>query len=413
MGGRVKTSAGATVSRSETEVYPWNSPIPIIYVEGNPSEMGRQFGSATPEVIKRVVKFNVPRLEKMLSEAGVGRGDYLRKVENDVSRFTTSEYLDEISSMAEAASVSYEDLLLTNMNIDILYTLPAPEIHAQLFCSYFAAWGKATFDGSVIAGHNDDGGRYMDQFLVLKIARPNHGYPFVSPVVPGYIGYHSAVNSTQTYCCSTGISDVMKNSELVESAVPSWFLFRWLGQFSQSVDDAVSRFLSVPNMTCINWCFTGKAGARIIEATPSHHAFARFPDERGDWIVSAGRTLCEELEPYLVRAKHPDMGDYRYDSILRAVKVNLGKIDVGTAKQIMSDHYDSSNNTVSASENTVCRHMEYMGSFAGTCRSLVVRFGASSAGSKYTELHVALGNPCNAYWRSIMLDESFNVTALS
>jgi hypothetical protein len=413
VGGRVKVSPDAKVRKSETEIYPWNSPIPIVYVEGSGSEMGRQFGAATSDIIKRVVKFNVPRLEKILSESALTKEDYLRKAEEDVARFTTSEYLDEIASMAEAASVSYKDLLLTNVNIDILYTLPEPEVHGQLFCSYFAAWGKATVDGSVIAGHNDDGGRYMDQFLVLKIARPNRGHPFASPIVPGYIGYHSAVNSTQTYCCSTGISDVMRNSELLEDAVPSWFLFRWLGQFSDGLDDAVNRFLSAPNMTCINWCFTGKNGARIIEATPRHHAFARFPDTSGDWIVSAGKTLCEELEPYLVQAKHPDMGDYRYDSLIRAIKMNLGRIDTETAKRIMSDHYDSSSNTVSASENTVCRHMEYIGSFAGTCRSLVVRFTPPDKIPLSTELFLALGNPCNAYWRRIVFDESFNVVSLT
>src|SRR5579875_2670304 len=99
VGGAVKISGDVRVRRSESEGYPWNSPIPLIYVEGSASEMGRQFGLATSEVIRKVVKFNVPKLEKILSDSGIGKVDYLRKVEDDVKRFTTSEYLDEISSM--------------------------------------------------------------------------------------------------------------------------------------------------------------------------------------------------------------------------------------------------------------------------------------------------------------------------
>jgi len=389
-----------------TQVYPWHCPIPVVYVEGSSSEMGRQFGKATREIIRKVVAFNVPPLQKLLKQCKISLKDHLSMTESVVTRFTESEYLDELNSTAEAAGVSYEDLLLTNTNIDLSYELPNPESHGPLFCSFFSAWNGATKDGSsLVAGHNDDGGRYMDQFLVLKIARPQHGFPFVNPIVPGYLGYHSMINSTQTYCCSTGLDDVMRNSQVQMDGIPGWILFRWLGQYSKDTEDAVRRFLSVPNTTCINWCFSNSAqGTKIVEATPKHHAFVRFPSRSRDWIVSARKTLCPSLYPYLKKVNHPSTGDYRYQSIKRAVEQRYGSIDSEAGVEIMSDHYDSSRKEVGVSEHTVCRHLEYAGRFGGTCRSLVVQFFKDDSNGCATEVNVSLGNGCYGYWRKIKFD---------
>ncbi len=390
----------------DTQVYPWHCPIPVVHVEGSSSEMGRQFGKATKEIIRRVVAFNVPSLERLLKQCKITVKDHLSTTESAVTKFTEAEYLDELNATAEAAGVSYESLLLTNTNIDLIYELPSPESHGPLFCSFFSAWGNATADGSsLVAGHNDDGGRYMDQFLVLKIARPQHGFPFVNPIVPGYLGYHSMINATQTYCCSTGIDDVMKNSQVQLDGVPGWILFRWLGQYSEGTKDAVRRFLSVPNTTCINWCFSNsKQGTEIVEATPKHHAFVKFPSRTRDWIVSAGKTLSPSLYPYLKKVAHPSTGDYRYQSIKRAVEQHYGAIDAYAGVEIMSDHYDSSRKEVGASEHTVCRHMEYAGRFGGTCRSLVVQFFNEESDECATEVNVSLGNGCYGYWRKIKFD---------
>jgi hypothetical protein len=415
LGSFSKSKYGGGVFTFDTQVYPWHCPIPVVYVEGSSAEMGRQFGRATREIIQKIVSFNVLTLEKLLKQCKISKRDHLSTTESVVSKFTESEYLDELNSMAEAAGVSYEDLLLTNTNIDLIYELPHPESHGPLFCSFFSAWGKAVSDGiSLVAGHNDDGGRHMDQFLVLKIANPEHGFPFVNPVVPGYLGYHSMINSSQTYACATGLDDVMRNSQVQMDGVPGWILFRWLGQYSESTDDAVRRFLSVPNTTCINWCFSSsREGTKIVEATPKHHAFARFPNKTRDWMISAGKTLCPSLYPYLKKVAHPSTGDYRYQSVKRAVEQRYGMINAEAGVEIMSDHYDSSRDEIGASEHTICRHMEYAGRFAGTCRSLVVQFNNSKNSDEEenecaTEISVSLGNGCYGFWRNIKFDKKLH-----
>ncbi len=422
IGQKVKISDKGETFSNFTEIYPWRSPIPVVFVEGSSTEMGQQFGSAAREVIQKVVKFNLPILHNILGKSNVNASDYIERSEDSIKKYTEPDYLDEIGAMAESSGVSYQDLLLTNLNFGILSSFPTPESHYPLYpetisekpmhCTTFSAFGNATEKGNLVAGHNDDGARFMDQFLVLKVAKPRRGKAFVSPVVPGYIGYHSVVNSNHAFLCASGISDVMKNEELTPNGVPTWFLFRWLGQFSENRDDAVRRFLSVPNLAIVsNWCFSSiNQGTTVINATPKHHVIAKFPDETKEWTVTAGKLLTKELEPYILKVRHPNEGDYRYESAARAVKSRLGKINLKEGVEILSDHFDSATGTISASENTVCRHMEYGGGFGGTVRSMVVEFTKSSGSSETTtDVAVSLGNPCNAIWRKMSFDEKMNM----
>jgi hypothetical protein len=388
-------------------VYPWNSPIPVVLVEGDSYEMGRQFGAATKAIIKRDIAFNLPTLEKVLDRSKLKKKDYLAGIESSISRYTDSGYLDEINGMAEAAGVEYETLLLVNCNADILSILPSPEEHERFFCSMFAAWDKATTDGSTIAGHNDDGGRLMDQFAVLKVAKPKHGYPFVCPQVPGYLAYDCLVNASQLFVCGTAVDDKIKNSEAIYDGVPNWAIYRWLGQYSSGVEDAIKRLSTARSMTLKNWCFIGKGqGGKVLEATPKHQAYVRHPSKTKDWFGVSTCTLCPELDPYLAKVKSPSSGEYRCASVKREVKARYGEIDTASGMEILSSHYDSSRKRNEASEHTPCRHMEYDNRFAGTCRSLVSTFAPDT---KETKIDVSLGNPCYGYWRELELDSDFRI----
>src|ERR1700722_5976319 len=407
---RTRTERGRPgIFSFQSMVYPWNSPIPIVFVEGDSYEMGQQFGAATKAIVKRDVAFNLPTLEKVLDRSKIGKKDYLAGIESAISRYTDPGYLDEINGMAEAAGVDYESLLLVNCNVDILSTLPKPEEHERFFCSMFAAWGGATADGSVIAGHNDDGARIMDQFAVLKVARPKHGYPFVCPQVPGYLAYDCLVNANQFFLCGTAVDDKIKNSEALYDGVPNWAVYRWLGQYSSDVEDGIKRLFSARSMTMKNWCFISRdQGGKVIEATPKHHEYMKYPSKSRDWVGVSTNTVCPGLDPYLAKIAHPSSGDHRCASVRREVKARYGTIDTDSGMEILSSHYDSSRKRNEASEHTPCRHMEFENKFAGTCRTLVATFGP---GKRETRIDVSLGNPCYGYWRELELDANFKIVS--
>jgi len=241
----------------------------------------------------------------------------------------------------------------------------------------------------------------MDQFSVLRIAKPKHGRPFVTPITPGYIGYDAIFNDSPFFFCGTALHDTMKDSEVMNDAVPSWFMYRWIGQFSSGVEDAMARFNSVPNMGFKNWCFTDSSGTKIVEATPKHKAFVDFRTKRKDATYISNNTACDELGSHIKKVKHPTSGDHRFASMKITLENAYGKIGLEQGMQLLSDHYDASVKRDSASENTICMHGEYSGKISGTCRSLVVDF--STPGS--LEVAVALGNPCYGYWRHLRLSK--------
>lgn len=400
-----------TLFSEQSIVYPWTSPIPVVFVEGDSAEMGKEFAHATKSITRKNVAFNVPRLKEILEKARVKPRDYVRGIEAAIRKFTTSDYLDEMQSIADAAKLPYESIVLLNSNIDIITALSAPGSGDRFFCSMFAAWGKATSGSRTIAGHNDDGNRIMDQYAVLKIAKPRKGHAFVCPQVPGYLGYDCFVNSAQMFVCGTAVDDRMKDSEILKEGVPNWALYRWIGQFADSVKDASNRLLSSTSMTLKNWCFVGKGEGVVIEATPRHHANMKLP-RSNNWIGLSTCTVCPELSKYTVKSKNKTSGQYRIVSVRKEVSQRYGRIDSNSGISILSSHYDSMRKRTVASEHTPCRHMEFEGRFAGTCRSLVATFNEKNdQGSRSTNIDVALGNPCSSYWRRLQFNDKFDLVA--
>jgi hypothetical protein len=391
-------------------VYPWSSPIPLVFVEGDANEMGRQFGKATKGVLVRNVAFNLPIVERILDRFKVNKEEYAKSLEDAITKYTTSEYLDELQSMADVSDVPYRDMLLLNANADIIASFPASMVEDRFSCSAFAAWGDASQGSATIGGHNDDGNRVMDQYAVLKVARPKNGYPFVCPQVPGYLGYDCLVNANQVLICGTSIDVKMKESEMVRDGVPNWALYRWLGQFSANAADAEDRLLANKSMTFKNWLFVSRdKGGRVVEATPKHHASMKYPRE-GDWLGLSTCVVASGMSKYAMPQDNATSGIYRKASIDMEVSSRHGKITTESAIEILSSHYDSFRRRRVPSEHTPCRHMEYEGKHAGTCRSLICTFsGGSSGEEKSTRIDVCLGNPCNGYWRELYFDSRFNL----
>ena len=101
-----------TLFSKRSIVYPWTSPIPIVFVEGDSAEMGKEFARATNSITRKNVEFNVPRLKEILAKARVKPNDYVRAIEAAIRKFTTSEFLDEMQAIADATNLSYESICL-------------------------------------------------------------------------------------------------------------------------------------------------------------------------------------------------------------------------------------------------------------------------------------------------------------
>src|SRR2546423_13218029 len=93
----------------------------VLYLKGTPYEQGKQLGRGAADLIHE----NVRRASRLRDDVAAGRDqtDYhavTRRNEKFAGR-VFPELLDELSGIAEAANVDYEELLSLNLNGHIAY----------------------------------------------------------------------------------------------------------------------------------------------------------------------------------------------------------------------------------------------------------------------------------------------------
>jgi len=369
--------------------------MPVVRVRGTRREMGIQHGRKTKDLIQRAVKQawnTIPGLLK-ISKSDISRD--LEQYSDWISR-CHSGFRDEMEGVAEGARARYDDIVLLNSQYDIMLSRGGERAVETLLCSAFAAWQRATRYRDVVAGHNDDGPRFTDQFLVLLDGKPRDGHRFLIPVVPGFIGYHTVVNDAGF--CAFGNS--LENGPVPQEAgvgVPMYVIFRYLAEFADGVESALQFINNVRLGIVCSFLLTDRTGnAAIVHKTPNNVAVIR---PTHDFLVLTNHALVEEVKPHLIMREYPSSSHFRFQSMEKAVKRNLGRIDLNRGMDIMSTHYDSSVGRDNPSGNTPCRHCEYEGRLSGTCRSGVVNLG-----KRRIKLSIALGNPCIAQWIEIKMN---------
>ena len=384
----------ATLLRKQLDLYPWSAPMPIVRVAGDYMDIGVKHGQQTKDLTQRAVR-NIwamlpPLLSMSKSEIAQDLNEYGQKIKALHGGFSS-----EMEGVANGADVSYEDVVLLNSQYDLMIMRGGEKALQSLLCSAFAAWGEATKGGEMICGHNDDGARFTDQFLVLLDATPSEGYRFLVPTVPGQLGYHTVANNSG-FCAFGNSLEIGPKQGEAKVGVPLWAIFRHLAQFEDNVDSALQFLRNVESGISASFILLDRSGKAKIAHKASGHFEVIKPEN--NYLVITNHALTDEIRNHLVLRNNPSSTYYRLESIGKSVKDNIGKIDLTVAMKIMSTHYDPAVGTDNPSMNTPCRHGEYEGKLAGTCRSAVIRLA-----KKQLTLRVALGNPCIAKWMEVGL----------
>ena len=363
--------------------------MPVVTIKGNHRALGEQHGRQTRKLVQRAVQHLWTTYPSLLKMSKTEISQDLEAYAENIKRLNPG-FVDEIEGLAKGASVRVEDIVLLNSQYDMLLMRAGDKSVQNLLCSAFAAWGSATKTGDLIMGHNDDGVRLSDQFLVLLDAKPEVGYHFREPVTPGLLGYHAVVNDAGFGAFGNALEQCPLPSEAMVGT-PIWAIFRYLAQFGEDVESAIQFLKNVNSGTVFSFLLADRdRSAAIVHRSPRATVIVR-PEQ--DYLVLTNHALSEDIRQHLVLREKPSSTHYRFQSMQKAVKTRLGKIDEKVAAEIMSTHYDSSKNEINPSGNTPCRHCEYDGQLSGTCRSAVVRFG-----KRRLAFYIALGNPCTAQW---------------
>lgn len=166
-------------------------PMKLVCVSGGHREMGQQIGEACTEEIHRMLEVYRASLQTAYDTLHL-TWDEARLQASKYYPFTqehTPRYVEELRGMAEAANVSFDDLMVVNS----IEGITSDALH--LGCTSLAVSGEHTADGHVLVAHNEDWLPEDEENAYLIHATPDDEPPFIALNYGGLlpnIGFNAA-----------------------------------------------------------------------------------------------------------------------------------------------------------------------------------------------------------------------------
>jgi hypothetical protein len=388
-------------------LFPFRTPIPVVYAAGKPYErgvqIGRQLRALDPHMLKEVTRIrwglmmrDIPNLTREDSTSLIH--EYLRRVKAQIGAEIVDEYIDEMRGVGDGAGVSFNEMFMLNLGghyrhffIDERgYKTPYDDENDG--CSSFAAWGKATKDGKMIATHNCDWPRTPDRsMMVAVVMAPERGNRLVYAAPIGTWGSHH-ISSDRLFIAGLALGVPKAKARSVVPEGPNGMLQRWIAQYANSAGEAWEmlrekggvgdRGVATPAGSLV---YVDEKEAIYLQTAPDK--IARIPNQDGYNAVT-NHVVLDEMKPHFVEGTAYSEGSVnRLNTVTHFVKHFFGRIDHQSAATIMSSHYDFATGRENVFAHTPCQHGEYRGSASGTNLSTIVKLEEDT-------VWLALGNPC-------------------
>jgi hypothetical protein len=411
--------------RQRENLYPYRGAIPVVFAYGKPYDRGVQIGkqlrALSPDMLREVAAARWRQMMQgipgITSEESVTLVDaYLRAIRAQVGAEIVDEYIDEMRGVGDGAQVGFNEMFMLNLGGFYRKFFIDEKGHKTPYypdnagCSSFAAWGKATTDGKMIATHNCDWGRSPDRSAkVAVVMAPERGNRVVYAAPYGTWGSHH-ITSDRLFVAGLALGVPKAKPRYFIPEGPNGMLQRWIVQYAASAQDAFDRYqaktvgdrgVATP---AGNVVYVDRNEAIYLQTAPDK--IGRIPNQDGYNAVS-NHIVLDEMRPHFVRGDRAATSagsENRLNTILHLVKENYGRIDIATAASIMSSHYDFAGKRENPFAHTVCQHGEFRGSASGTTLSTIAKLDEGT-------VWLALGNPCVATWQKVKIGTAAEIAA--
>ena len=163
---------------------------PVIVLTGSYREMGRQYGGLMKAELNEEYTF----LLETLTKRGFTQEE-IRKDGREITALYPQRVKEIFTGMAETSGLTPEDIAVIYYGaiFQLMATPPVP-----VSCSYLAAWGDYTTDGSVVVSRNwdlDDGVMPFTKWYVLTVYRPTDGSNNIATWSPAGMRPETFMNS--------------------------------------------------------------------------------------------------------------------------------------------------------------------------------------------------------------------------
>jgi hypothetical protein len=350
-----------------------------LHIEGAPRERGFQHGYLLANEIKEAL-----RVIKKVWEYQTAT-DWPWLMERAAKMFTTkidSENIKEIDGIVEgmkAASISTtrDELVTYNGWKELLWywwptvkdsVSPNTPEPMKESCSAFIATGRLTVDGQIVLGHNTWDDYYIPQNNVIIDIVPTSGHRIFMQTAAGLI--HSTTDFFITDAglvgSETTISDFFPFDP---KGIPEFARVRRAMQDASSIEEWCDIMKKGNNGGYANSWLLGDIKKNEIARFEIGLKYVGYEKKEDGYF--SGSNITEDLK-ILRRETRTNEINIKMPNVARRVRWKQlmneyrGKIDIGTGKAFLADHFDTYLNTSNPDSRTICGHFESDSQASGT-----------------------------------------------
>ena len=291
---------------------------PVIVLTGSYREMGRQYGGLMKAELNEEYAFLLDTLTK--------RGftqEEIREAGQEITALYPQRVKEIFLGMAETSGLTPDDIAVLYYGA-IFQLIAKPPVPVS--CSYLAAWGDYTKDGSVVVSRNwdlDDAVMPFTKWYVLTVYRPTDGSNSIATWSP-------AGMRPETFMNSKGLFIADDNSGLDDTAPetrPEFIteFFRFMLDYSDLIGlDAGIRGTSPDVAWIVD--VAGPDGSYVYEKTTN-----RTLVRTGDGVIAAANHF---VDPSWNLPAPPAHSLNRYNNLLLQAEDAKGSIDAARMMQI-------------------------------------------------------------------------------
>jgi isopenicillin-N N-acyltransferase-like protein len=280
------------------------------------------------------------------------------------------DQVEEIRGIAAGAELPFEMALLANVRGEVFGV-----DRAQPGCTAVALGRRATADGSILIGQNQDQGPAMRDLVVILRVVPERGPRMLMATFGGLIGY-GGINSA-------GIGYMMNalNNSVWRLGLPHYPVKRALLE-QNDLAGCLGVFDRARVASSANNLLVDRDRLIDVELTPDGYEVLEPDPGRGDFLVHTNhfRSACLATDERML-ARLPDSAP-RCERMETLVRERHGSLTVANLQAFLSDH--------DGRPTSICRHPE--SDTGSAMESIYSVIGEPDRGL----LHVSVGNPCES-----------------
>jgi hypothetical protein len=237
--------------------------IPMLFLEGEPEQMGRQQAALVLDVARRHAQ--LPKT--MLGQYG---GGLLWPLVVTCSRSLLKDgperYQRELNAAFAAARCKPEEIEALTVANSLI------ELRCFGLCSAFLVEPERSATGEMLFGRNFDVPSYgsLDRLLLVVICRPAKRHAFASVSWPGFIGVLSGMNDTGLAIACLDSGSAKDDSPVFCPGTSLSLTFRRILEECSSVEEAQRLLAGARRTTWMNLAACDRQRAVVLEITPKN-----------------------------------------------------------------------------------------------------------------------------------------------